>query len=97
MKKRNWPHKNWMFESVGFLFILLLIGCDALQQAQQRRNERLKQNFSQQNPPSSSQIATASLTNQPAPSFTLQDLNGNPVSLADFKGKPVILNFWTTT
>ena len=31
-----------------------------------------------------------------APSFTLQDLNGKPVSLSDFKGKVVILDFWAT-
>lgn len=28
--------------------------------------------------------------------FNLLDLNGNKVSLSDFKGKPVILFFWTT-
>lgn len=28
--------------------------------------------------------------------FTLTDLNGNKVSLADYKGKPVYLNFWAT-
>jgi peroxiredoxin len=32
----------------------------------------------------------------PAPSFTLQDLSGNKVSLSDFKGKVVILDFWAT-
>lgn len=96
MKKRNWSHKNWIYESVMFLFVLSLIGCQALEQAQQRRNERIKQKFAQQSPPSSSQSAEAALTNQPAPSFTLQDLNGNQVSLADFKGKPIVLNFWTT-
>jgi len=32
----------------------------------------------------------------PALEFTLPDLKGNPTSLADFKGKLVILNFWTT-
>jgi len=31
-----------------------------------------------------------------APSFTLQDLNGKPVNLSDFKGKVVILDFWAT-
>ncbi|WP_205513899.1 peroxiredoxin family protein [Longitalea arenae] len=30
-----------------------------------------------------------------APDFTLEDLNGNKVSLSDFKGKWVYLNFWS--
>ena len=28
--------------------------------------------------------------------FTLQDLDGNTVSLVDFRGRPVIVNFWAT-
>jgi peroxiredoxin len=32
----------------------------------------------------------------PAPAFTLQDAKGTNVSLADFKGKVVLLNFWAT-
>jgi len=32
----------------------------------------------------------------PAPAFTLQDRYREKVSLKDFKGKPVLLNFWTT-
>jgi peroxiredoxin len=31
----------------------------------------------------------------PAPDFTLEDLNGNKVSLSDFKGKWVYINFWS--
>jgi peroxiredoxin len=31
-----------------------------------------------------------------APSFTLVDLQGKKVSLADYKGHPVVLNFWAT-
>jgi peroxiredoxin len=31
-----------------------------------------------------------------APGFTLTDLNGLPVSLADFRGKVVVLDFWAT-
>jgi thiol-disulfide isomerase/thioredoxin len=38
----------------------------------------------------------AMLTGKPAPEFTLVDLNGKKVSLKDFKGKPVMLNFWAT-
>lgn len=31
-----------------------------------------------------------------APDFTLQDLNGKQVSLKDYRGKVVFLNFWAT-
>ena len=33
---------------------------------------------------------------QTAPDFTVYDLDGNPHKLSDFRGKPVILNFWAT-
>ncbi len=33
---------------------------------------------------------------QPAPAFKLADLNGNEVSLDQFKGKVVLLDFWAT-
>ena len=36
------------------------------------------------------------LVGKPAPAFTLQDLSGNKVSLAGFKGKAVLINFWAT-
>ncbi|HHV50793.1 MAG TPA: TlpA disulfide reductase family protein [Candidatus Avimonas sp.] len=31
-----------------------------------------------------------------APDFTVFDADGNPVKLSDFKGKPVVLNFWAS-
>src|ERR1700751_853463 len=31
-----------------------------------------------------------------APNFVLHDLTGKPVSLKDYAGKPVIVNFWAT-
>lgn len=34
-------------------------------------------------------------TDQLAPDFTLNDINGNKVTLSQFRGKVVILNFWS--
>ncbi|WP_442591841.1 redoxin domain-containing protein [Pedobacter sp. AW31-3R] len=34
--------------------------------------------------------------NSPAPAFILQDEKGKTVSLADFKGKTIVLDFWAT-
>ena len=39
--------------------------------------------------------ATAEI-GQPAPAFALSDLDGRQVSLNDFKGKVVLLDFWAT-
>ena len=33
---------------------------------------------------------------QPAPSFAVADLEGNPIRLSDLAGRPVILNFWAS-
>jgi cytochrome c biogenesis protein CcmG/thiol:disulfide interchange protein DsbE len=32
----------------------------------------------------------------PAPQFALADLDGNPLRLSDYAGRPVILNFWAS-
>ena len=40
--------------------------------------------------------AAEHLDRKPAANFTLADANGAKVSLADFKGKVVLLNFWAT-
>lgn len=36
------------------------------------------------------------MISRPAPQFSLTDLNGNAVSLSDFKGKTVMIDFWAT-
>lgn len=41
-------------------------------------------------------LEPAPRTGHPAPDFTLQTLDGQRVSLSDFQGRPVIVNFWAT-
>jgi thiol-disulfide isomerase/thioredoxin len=40
--------------------------------------------------------ASSPLRGKPAPDFTLINLDGKKVSLKDFKGHPLLLNFWGT-
>ena len=43
-----------------------------------------------------SELMPAPKIGRPAPDFTLVDLNGNEVTLSDFRGKTVFINFWAT-
>jgi thiol-disulfide isomerase/thioredoxin len=43
-----------------------------------------------------SPAAQSPLRGKPAPAFTLMDLAGKKVSLSDFKGHPLVVNFWGT-
>jgi len=36
------------------------------------------------------------MKSEPAPEFSLEDLEGNQVSLSSLKGKTLVLDFWTT-
>jgi cytochrome c biogenesis protein CcmG/thiol:disulfide interchange protein DsbE len=41
-------------------------------------------------------VASPTSVGSVAPDFVLADLDGNPVRLADLRGRPVIVNFWAT-
>jgi thiol-disulfide isomerase/thioredoxin len=45
---------------------------------------------------SDSPDAASPLRGKPAPAFTLVDLDGKNVSLSDFRGHPLLVNFWGT-
>ncbi len=46
--------------------------------------------------PKGSELAPAPEIGRLAPDFTLVDLEGNSVTLSDFRGKTVFVNFWAT-
>ena len=58
-------------------------------------NEPASTNASAATPPAASEPSSASAA-QAAPAWTLKDLDGKSVSLADFKGKVVVLDIWAT-
>lgn len=43
-----------------------------------------------------SDLPPAPIAGHPVPDFTLQNVDGETVSLSDFHGQPVIINFWAT-
>jgi peroxiredoxin len=47
-------------------------------------------------PEGTAQAATDQAEREPAPDFTLQDERGEDVTLSDYQGKVVLLNFWAT-
>ena len=47
-------------------------------------------------PTGSTAQASASASSIPAPDFTVYDAEGQAIRLSDFKGKPVVVNFWAT-
>jgi thiol-disulfide isomerase/thioredoxin len=44
----------------------------------------------------SADVGEPKLVGKPAPNFTLVTLDGKKVSMSDFKGHPVLVNFWGT-
>jgi len=46
--------------------------------------------------PATAQRVNAAAKHPPAPAFDLTDINGAKLSLADYKGKVVLLDFWAT-
>jgi peroxiredoxin len=66
------------------LAILDQAGTQCIADANRRAAENLKKKLSVMNP------------GKPAPSLPFQDKDGKAVSLSDFKGKYIYLNFWTT-
>ena len=50
----------------------------------------------QTNAPGGSESEAPTMRGKIAPAFTLTTLDGKKVSLSDYKGRPVLVNFWAT-
>ncbi|MFH1336433.1 MAG: TlpA disulfide reductase family protein [Candidatus Zixiibacteriota bacterium] len=81
--------RRWIFPlSVAVIISILLIGCKkrekadpGTENAETRANQNIKESPEE---------------GFTAPGFTLQNLNGSPVNLSDFRGRVVLLNFWAS-
>ncbi len=93
-----------MLKRTRFLGIIAIVGltfaavaCGGSSKSQQPAGTTVQETVREvpaaQEPAADVPVGTA--VGQRAPDFTLQDLNGNPVSLSDFRGKAVLLNLWS--
>ena len=84
---------------LSVLLILLIGGASVLYNKLGDKVE--SQQLADQTSQTSSDSSTGNSSEQSAekivaPDFTVYDIDGNPVHLSDFKGKPVVLNFWAS-
>jgi len=68
----------------------------AMQKAQESKIELIPGKAGSMDQSSGSEAEAPKMEGKIAPAFTLTTLDGKKVSLADFKGRPVLVNFWAT-
>jgi cytochrome c biogenesis protein CcmG/thiol:disulfide interchange protein DsbE len=70
-----------MKRQIGVLLMCVMLGCGA-----------------QEGSSASAAVGSAAPEQErkPAPMFALNDVEGRPISLADYKGKAVVIDFWAT-
>ena len=94
MKRGLMTYRYFIFRSLDKLFFLILLcflGCD--NGTAQRKIEK-KSIATSKDTRTNKKVKKVNATM--APDFTLADLEGNWVSMNQFKGKVVLLNFWGT-
>ena len=84
------PSKRMFFILAVAVIIAILAVPGCTTSAQDITNGR------QPGPPAPSELPATAEIGRLAPDFTLIDLEGNRVTLSDFRGKVVFINFWAT-
>jgi thiol-disulfide isomerase/thioredoxin len=94
--KHNLSRYGWVI--LGFLAVILLGFFLAIQGCAPSAQDTggSSQEGSGTTGPKGGELAPAPEVGRLAPDFTLVDLEGNEVTLSDFRGKTVFLNFWAT-
>ena len=73
------------------MLVLFTVGCAQKKDKQKNINDPVASEKQEQKKP-----ATRPANSVLAPDFTLQTINGKIISLNEFRGKVIILNFWAT-
>jgi thiol-disulfide isomerase/thioredoxin len=100
--KRSIPVKRNSLVLTAVLFILALFAWagwanwEYRKQATENRLASVAQGELVANPSGGMPRYASPLMGKAAPAFALEDLGGKKVSLASYKGKAVLLNFWAT-
>ena len=87
--------------ALALAFAALMIGASLLYtrlSADAAPEQMAPQSSAASSAASSSGASSAEAPPEPifAPDFTVYDIDGNPVRLSDFLGKPVVINFWAS-
>ena len=88
--------KQWIWIGLGIGLVALIAVAGVFYQrltAQMQMDSLVVQSAEE------SETAQPEATEEPrmlAPDFTVEDQEGNQVALSDFRGKPIILNFWAS-
>lgn len=75
---------------IGLIALVLVAGGGWIVFSQNVTRDRLASNDTAE------RLEPAAVAGHPAPEFELKTLEGETLRLADFKGKPVLVNFWAT-
>ena len=91
----------WKWIIIAAVLVGLIIGASVLYNklSEDYKGDNLSPATSNAETPSEEAEEPSSKTEEnkyAAPDFTVLDMEGKEVSLSDFKGKPVVLNFWAT-